>query len=841
MIRVVNVSKSYETQANAKPVINNVNLSLPQTGMCFILGKSGSGKSTLLNMLGGIISEYDGTIEIDSSNISNKSETEWDVFRNKNFGIVFQDFNLIENFTVFDNLLLPLNIVEREKSDIAAKIDMVLSYVGLLEYKKQKVSHLSGGQKQRVAIARALVKSPKIILADEPTGNLDIRTATEIFQLFKEISKQCLVIIATHDVEAAYEYADEIIEITDGNVEQVSLNKKRYKYTFREENEVRVKECSYNEIRTAINSFVKAKLSDLNKADGFDISIKVETEEKTEEVTKNKDIINKSVNKEMPLSYRNSLRYAVTSIRNKAVKNVFILMLLAIIIMLLFFAVNLNGYQSSRVLWKYCQRYEPKYLTLHKGYKYTDSFLEEQGNYISSGKAYVNTLCKVYNESLLMPVIWGNSISTNDYNSKEIKIGVIPKNMDKNCLTVRGRYPENSKEIVITDYLASTLDVECNDSIIINDEEKMQIVGILETDYIQYEAIEKINSLDFDQYLDFKIINEYEVAIVDQKYIDCKNADTVSIDLARSDVYFSQWESRLIDSNMIYGSIEKVGEIDLKAGTMPNADNEIIICEELAAMFNLDLDNFLVLENSFIDLHDEKYNDTYSDTIAMNEVFPDGYEVVGVYSDTELNLEDEVQVLLTDRLFNNIKDMYFETYIYNEYFVFNNDIEIDTFEQMNENGIEWTDPSASIVYEFEDSLKSLELYINIVVVFLGVGIALICILLISYSIKEQAKLLGIMRSVGYTKKDLSRIFFTESIFVGIVSSVIAGIMHAIVTYFCNYNYATGLEDRPFDLLSFSPINAIIVSVCCLVVCVLSTIIPVYNLSQKKPFELIHGK
>ena len=229
MIRVVNVSKSYETQANAKPVINNVNISLPQTGMCFILGKSGSGKSTLLNMLGGIISEYDGTIEIDSNNISNKSETEWDVFRNKNFGIVFQDFNLIENFTVFDNLLLPLNIVEREKSDIAAKIDMVLSYVGLLEYKKQKVSHLSGGQKQRVAIARALVKSPKIILADEPTGNLDIRTATEIFQLFKEISKQCLVIIATHDVEAAYEYADEIIEITDGNVEQVSLNKKRYK------------------------------------------------------------------------------------------------------------------------------------------------------------------------------------------------------------------------------------------------------------------------------------------------------------------------------------------------------------------------------------------------------------------------------------------------------------------------------------------------------------------------------------------------------------------------------------------------------------------------------------
>lgn len=148
-----------------------------------------------------------------------------DKYRNIETGIVFQNYNLIESMTVYDNIAVALEIQKGNNKDaIDKKIKEVLEYVNLEEYENRKVTELSGGQRQRVAIARALVKNPYIILADEPTGNLDRQTGTRIIELLKSISENCLVIIITHDENIAKEYGDTIIRLSDGCVDSIKGN-----------------------------------------------------------------------------------------------------------------------------------------------------------------------------------------------------------------------------------------------------------------------------------------------------------------------------------------------------------------------------------------------------------------------------------------------------------------------------------------------------------------------------------------------------------------------------------------------------------------------------------------
>ena len=218
MITAQNLSKKYSSDVSGRYVIQQASFDLPDKGLCVILGKSGSGKSTLLNIFSGVISDYEGYVSIHGQDISLISETEWDIFRNEYFGIVFQDFNLVEEDSVRDNLLLPLS-VKRKTDDSEERIDAVLSFVGMREYKDQLVCRLSGGQKQRVAIARALVKKPKILLADEPTGNLDSKTTIEVMDMIRDFARKyhMTIIMVTHDISIA-EKADKIYCMEDGKL-----------------------------------------------------------------------------------------------------------------------------------------------------------------------------------------------------------------------------------------------------------------------------------------------------------------------------------------------------------------------------------------------------------------------------------------------------------------------------------------------------------------------------------------------------------------------------------------------------------------------------------------------
>ena len=225
MIKVDNLNKYYHKgKDNEIHVINNTSLVLPNSGFIVFLGASGSGKTTLINVIAGL-DKAKGEITYDDLTFKNYKMNKIDKFRRENIGYVFQNYNLLPNITVYENLRLVLELMNiTNKEEVDERINYVLDMLGILKYKNKLASNLSGGQMQRVSIARALVKDSKIIIADEPTGNLDSENTIEVMNILKAISKERLVIMVTHDRKNANFYADRIITIKDGVVESDNEN-----------------------------------------------------------------------------------------------------------------------------------------------------------------------------------------------------------------------------------------------------------------------------------------------------------------------------------------------------------------------------------------------------------------------------------------------------------------------------------------------------------------------------------------------------------------------------------------------------------------------------------------
>lgn len=218
MIKLKNMTKIYHTDSLECTALNDVSIDFEDKGFVMILGPSGCGKTTLLNILGGLDNDYKGEMIINNKPVSSFTDSDFDSYRNQCVGFVFQNCYLIPHLTVYDNVALTLEMSSQKKDIIRKKVHSVLKEVGLFDKKDAYPRMLSGGQKQRIAIARALVSSPYIVLADEPTGALDSKNAEDIILLLKEISKNHLVIMVTHNREFAYKYGTRIISMLDGKI-----------------------------------------------------------------------------------------------------------------------------------------------------------------------------------------------------------------------------------------------------------------------------------------------------------------------------------------------------------------------------------------------------------------------------------------------------------------------------------------------------------------------------------------------------------------------------------------------------------------------------------------------
>lgn len=226
MIKVKHLDKYFNKgKRNEIHVLNDITLDFPEKGLVVLLGPSGSGKTTLLNVIGGLDKVKSGEIDFYDKTIKGYNSLVWDKIRTENVGYIFQNYYLMPEISVYDNVAFVLKMIGiTDPKEIETRVEYILRQVNMYPFRKKRASQLSGGQQQRVAIARALVKNPKVIIADEPTGNLDSKNTLEIMNIIKSISSTKLVILVTHEKRLADIYGDRVITLLDGKVVEDKVN-----------------------------------------------------------------------------------------------------------------------------------------------------------------------------------------------------------------------------------------------------------------------------------------------------------------------------------------------------------------------------------------------------------------------------------------------------------------------------------------------------------------------------------------------------------------------------------------------------------------------------------------
>ena len=275
MIKIENLNKYFNRhKRNEIHVINNVSYDFPTSGIVAILGPSGSGKTTLLNAISGLDKVSSGNIYIDGVNISKMRTSALDEVRNLKIGYIFQDYKLIDNLSVYENVALSLKLIGiKDEEEIKKRVLYTLKSVGMERYKNRPAGMLSGGERQRVGIARAIVKNPQIIIADEPTGNLDSKNSLEVMNIIKSISRKYLVILVTHEESLAKFYASHIIEIQDGKIKRAYENKQDSLLNYEIENHLYLKDYKNKETLAQNNVNINIYQNDEEKIN-LDIVLK---------------------------------------------------------------------------------------------------------------------------------------------------------------------------------------------------------------------------------------------------------------------------------------------------------------------------------------------------------------------------------------------------------------------------------------------------------------------------------------------------------------------------------------------------------------------------------------
>lgn len=260
MIKVNHLNKFFNKGKNNQiHVLNDVSLTLPEKGLVVILGASGSGKTTLLNVIGGLDKVESGQIDFLGKDLSKYHSNEWDDQRNAHVGYIFQNYHLQPALSVYDNVAFVLNMLGiTNKEEVDKRVSYILNQMGMFAYRRKKALQLSGGQQQRVAIARALVKNPSIVIADEPTGNLDNKNTTEIMNIISKISQTRLVVMVTHEKEIANFYADRVIEVKDGQIVNDYENDKTLDHGLEVDEAIYLKDL--NEVSALDSDYFETKL-----------------------------------------------------------------------------------------------------------------------------------------------------------------------------------------------------------------------------------------------------------------------------------------------------------------------------------------------------------------------------------------------------------------------------------------------------------------------------------------------------------------------------------------------------------------------------------------------------
>lgn len=830
MIELKNVRKVYKAKKTDDTLaLNDVTVSIPSKGLVFIVGTSGSGKSTLLNCIGGLDKIDSGSIIIDNIDITKLNEHDLDKFRNSCLGFVFQDYNIIEDYNVFENVNLSLELQGKKDPKLVSE---TLNSLGLEGLEKRHINELSGGQKQRVAIARALVKNPNLILADEPTGNLDSKSSKQIFDILKSISKDRTVLVVSHDMEMAKTYGEIIIEISDGNI---------------------VKET-------------KRKIKEENK----------------------KDIVLKQYH----ISRNNILKLTLGNIKAKMGKFIFTIILLSFAFFFLEFAFNAYLFKSSSLASDTMRKNNEFYFNIGKetcsfesGDIYCKDLILDEEDVSALERATKHKLNRVYtlrdgSEYLTFKTNTEENINAY-YSASTPEFVSIDDDTILNDLV--GSKPSTKQEIVISqreaEFIVRYGIIDANgenykpDNLeaLVSDKKEVKLgnTTVVITGYIklndhtldEFKDKELINDDAYHNYFNNYIVGFDEYFYVTEEFI--KDIDLkVDYDAILEDFEFITHEfgEETYLHNYKLEKMESPVTVltrDGKKEITSLNENEIIVptssLEEYDSNYKRELEKFYkehrnytyeesvnaytieyLNKNRFID---KKFYTERLDKLPSKEV-----KIVGIvpsnrlYVSTTLldNYKGYNKILTKTRLYENNKAKI--------KYIFDN-LELDsTYYTQRKVGV-----FNAIDYKFISDISTVKMlyeqgkgYIAVLTSVFILFAILLFYNFVATTITYSKKKIGILRAIGTSHKDVSKIFSYESLIIGIISAVLSIMIWFPVTKLVNktFNYTSLLN---INYIVIEPETAIITFISVIIGSILLTSVCLSRLAHIKPIDAILDK
>lgn len=793
MIKIDKLNKYYNKgRKNQIHVINNTCIELPDKGLVALLGPSGCGKTTLLNTIGGLDKVNKGNIYINNKKITRRCSSKIDKIRNLNIGYIFQDYKLIDNMTVYDNVSIALKMIGiKDEEEIKKRVEYILERVGIYRYRYRPCSMLSGGERQRVGIARALVKNPDIILADEPTGNLDSKNTIEIMNIIKSISKDKLVILVTHEIDIAKFYATRIIEIVDGKIDKDYENKNNNDLDYRIDNKFYLKDFKYHEQNRDSNINIdyysdnKDKLNLIIIFKNGNLYIKNKDNEKIEIIdnSSNIEIINdnyKKLDKSIYEKYsfdfdkiiNNNIKLKYSSIFNiftmfsNGFKKVFGYSFVKKLLLIGFFLSSIFVTYSVSNMIGLLTIEDESFVTTNKNYLILDNIKVSVSNYL-----------KYENDKDIEYVLPGNSLINMTIDSKKyfqtIDAGyrifgsLASNSMISDNDLLYGRMPSNNREIVI-------------DKMVYDRTNEIEMIGL-------YDITRMIGTKVYviDELLSYEI-----VGIVDM------NSPSIYVDNSEFINILSNYSND--NNSLIYDYSLYKDKLEIVKGNEPKNDYEVIVNYDLREVFKLNKN----IEDLKVNGKKLKVVGYYKNVDNINSYFVSSntkkYELIDQSRGMIVYTKDK------DSLINKYK---------------NNNIEFKNVYEYDKN---------NYIKEQKENIIS-----SVIVALVMLIISLIeIILMMRSSFLSRIKEVGIYRAIGVRKSDIYIMFASESFAISTLASV-PGVL--FMGYCLNI-----LSDISYISNNYT-MNIYVIILCILIMYLFNIIvglIPVFNTIRKTPAEIL---
>lgn len=801
MIRIEGLNKYYNKgRKNQIHVINDTNIELPDKGLVALLGPSGCGKTTLLNAIGGLDRVNKGNIYINDKRITRRTTSRIDNIRNLNVGYIFQDYKLIDNMTVYENVMMVLKMIGiKDKNEIKKRVDYILERVGIYRYRHRPCSMLSGGERQRVGIARALVKNPDIILADEPTGNLDSKNTIEIMNIIKSISRDKLVVLVTHEVDLAKFYATRIIEIVDGKIDKDYINKNEKDLDYRMDNKFYLKEFKYQDeyrdknIKIDYYSDTSNKLNLVIVVKNGNIYIKNKDEEKVEVIdnSSNIELINdnykkldksvyekysfdfdKIINNDIKLKY--SSIFNIFTIFSNGFKKVFGYSFVKKLLLIGFFLSSIFVTYSVSNMIGIMTIDDKDFVSTNKNYLVLDGVKNKVSEYLEYEKdediEYV-----LPGNSIVNIKINSNTYYQTEYAEYNISGSLSSIDMINKDNLIYGRMPENNKEIVI-------------DKLVYDKTDGIEMIGL-------YELSRMIDTYVYvvDDILEYKIVG---IVDMESPSIYVYNSEFINI------INNSRSSNGMIadkdNTSSVYDYSMYKNKLKIVKGREPSNDYEVIVNNSLNEVFKLDkyIDEIKINGNKL------KVVGYYTSSDDINSYFVNSNTIK--YNLIEKNRGMIVYTKNKDKVISKFKDM-------------GKDLK-DVYEVDRKNYIS----------EHKDSMNS-----SVVVAVVMLVISLIeIVLMMRSSFLSRIKEVGIYRAIGVKKSDIYKMFTSESFAISTIASV-PGVLFIgyCIHVLSDINYVS----RNFTM------NIYVIVLCILLMYFFNIVvglIPVFNTMRKTPAQIL---